>query len=61
MVELSLFNLLIIGIWQEELDWTESLIKRYVGREVWHIGFLSILSLLVKEGGVAGYFGLATS
>ena len=31
----SVFNVLTMLVWQEELDWNEMLIKRYIGREVY--------------------------
>jgi hypothetical protein len=30
----KLFNVRTLLVWQEELDWNEMLIKRYIGREV---------------------------
>lgn len=30
----KLFNIVTLLVWQEELDWNETLIKRYIGREV---------------------------
>lgn len=33
-VSLVLFNYVTVMVWQDELDWNETLIKRYVGREV---------------------------
>ena len=45
------FNVLSMLVWQEELDWNEMLIKRYIGREVYahnskQLNYASILLVM---------------